>query len=468
MTYDGERPPAGTSSRPQRRVVVPVVIDGPGAPRGRFWRSRLVAAGVAGVVLAAWGLVQLFGNPFGGDGMRGPYGQFPSAVAAQPPLHSARPVARVGGAAIVFGGLAIINSSTLDTHRGVRAVDIATGKLYWHYQRDASLMAIDRATGGLFLLGTRLTLIDIRSGRVRWLVKAPEADLSYGLPDRLVADAGALTIIGEDGVAGIDRADGRVRWTKVWPASCHFDGGDHSLHVAVAAGTIAVTCNDLNAPNKSVLGFDPGTGSLRWNLQTSDLFPDLKPVNDNGYYDDNYLDGIWTVDGRLAVGVGGAITLLDPVTGTVTGRRHWADGRSPIAFSDAIQISLCSQSVHAQDLCGDAPATGKALWHTHLQRPPGHPTCDQPWGDRGTVVDGRRVYVAMACMGTGKEREVQQLTVLDAGTGRELAHIPLSDYGFMGGGIEGPTDGVISLLNNNGSTTLLADRPDLHTITIPR
>ncbi|WP_433180623.1 hypothetical protein [Actinoallomurus sp. CA-150999] len=59
----------------------------------------------------------------------------------------------------------------------------------------------------------------------------------------------------------------------------------------------------------------------------------------------------------------------------------------------------------------------------------------------------------MTCTGTGKERDVQQLTVLDAGTGRELAHIPLPDY--LIDGIEGPTDGVISLLNSNSSTTLL-------------
>ncbi|WP_433172329.1 PQQ-binding-like beta-propeller repeat protein [Actinoallomurus sp. CA-150999] len=449
MTYDGERPPADTSSRPQRRIVVPVVIDGPGAPRGRFWRSRLVAVGVAGVVLAAWGLVQLFGNPFGGDGMRGPYGRFPPPVAAQPPQHSLQLVAVIttGQKATVYGGVAIEQPNS----GGVKAVNIATGKLFWSYQRRVDRMAVDSATGELFALGDRISMIDIRSGHLRWSRNVPRVTAAdYETPDLLVADAGAgmMTIIGDRGIAGLDRASGTTRWTEQWPADCNYN--PVVVQATAIAGTVAVTCGP---PVKSVVGFDVKTGTRRWDVQSSNLFPNIKLDNDNTLF-----TRALPVGGSLAVGTTGATALLDPATGTVTARHHWTDGRSPIAFSGSVQVSECQVGLKAEDLCGDDPATGKALWRTHIPKAPDVAAI----GDYETlaVADGR-VYMVV-----NRTSEYDyQLVVFDLATGRVLDQLPLPESFRPGSLIRSSriSDGVVDL-STDTHEFLFAERPDLHTL----
>lgn len=126
---------------------------------------------------------------------------------------------------------------------------------------------VDRSTGDVFIESTsgELVKINIRSGKIRWSRTVPYAGNEYsGVAD---ADAATLALIGSDGMAGISRVTGKVRWTKKWPGTCPYDSD--SAPVAVAPGTLAVARNDVR--DNAVVGFDPATGATRWALRVSQL-----------------------------------------------------------------------------------------------------------------------------------------------------------------------------------------------------
>jgi outer membrane protein assembly factor BamB len=351
---------------------------------------------------------------------------------------------RGGVAPLIYSGLAIVPARD-----GVRAVNIATGKVYWRYAHDASFTALDAAAGDVFVLGDRLAKIDIRSGRVRWSRPVPDVGGGSGREpaDDLLGDAGVgmMAIIGQSGIAGLDRASGNIRWTKPWPADCSYLKDFSS--VAIVARTLAVTCGKSGTPDHMVVGFDSATGTRRWALDASRLFPEVKITKDNP--DAAYeLSGIWKVGGLLAIGVDNATTFLDPATGRTALRRDWGGG-TPIAFSGDIQISTCSHG--KSDICGDNPSTGKALWRSHI--PQGH----------GSALDKRNVAVADSCVYTVSDRYgAPQLVVFDARTGRLLGQMTLPDN--VSNIIQSPiTGGIIDLFDGSGGDDLFAERPDLHT-----
>jgi outer membrane protein assembly factor BamB len=424
------------------------------------------------------------------EAVRGPSNPFPQPVAGLPPLHSAqlvattdrRPVIDRGGVApLIYSGLAIVPARD-----GVRAVNIATGKVYWRYRHGASFTALDAAAGDVFVLGDRLAAINIRSGRVRWSRPVPDVGGgAVGDPaDDLLGDAGAgmMAVIGESGIAGLDRASGHLRWTKPWPPGCSYF--KYFSSVAIVGRTLAVTCGESGSPDHMVVGFDSATGTQRWTLDASRLFPEVKVTKDDP--DAAYeLSGIWTVGGLLAVGVDNATAFVDPATGRTTLRRTWHghtpiafirvtwDGSTPTVFSDGIQISACSPG--KADLCGDNPSTGKALWHRRI--PEGRRSA---LGRRNVAVvdncvwaldadkslendDGTITAVQDGCVYTVSDRHgAPQLVVFNARTGGLLGQITLPDR--VSNIIQSPaTGGVIDLFDGSGGDDLLAERPDLHT-----
>jgi hypothetical protein len=98
----------------------------------------------------------------------------------------------------------------------------------------------------VFVLGDRLAKIDTHSGRVRWSRPVPDVGGGSGgdPANDLLGDAGAgmMAIIGQSGVAGLDRASGHIRWTKPWPADCSYLKDFSS--VAIVARTLAITCGN--------------------------------------------------------------------------------------------------------------------------------------------------------------------------------------------------------------------------------
>ncbi|GAB3986061.1 hypothetical protein GCM10029978_100570 [Actinoallomurus acanthiterrae] len=432
MTDDGE-PRTRPSTTPRVETVMSWTAEEPETRQGRRWRPYAVVAAVVAAVLAFWGAPRLWA--VFDDGMRGPYGRFPQPVAAQPPVHSAQRVASVRGSTVIYGGLAIMPAGD-----GVRAVDIVTGRVYWRYTRSKSApIGVDRSTGDVFLqsTGDELVKINIRSGKIRWSRKVPDIGSDESVvPD---ADAATLAFVGGDGLAGISRATGKVRWTKKWPDTCPYES--IFAHVAVAPGTLAVACNNYDAKDKAVVGFDPATGATRWALRVSQLSAGTSRSG-------GMVEAVGRVNGRLAVAVGDTTDLLDPATGRIVAKRRWKD-QGAAALGDGLQANLCADKKDGA-ICGVDPATGGELWRTPIPDSGHLPQA----GESLTVADGR-VYVVSEV--SRNDTAVYEFVVFDGRTGRILSRIPIPGEADF---IEPVTDGIITI-NRGYAADLYAERPDI-------
>jgi outer membrane protein assembly factor BamB len=416
---------------------------------------RTIALMVAGLVLLAPGVgCGPRDDTRGRTAVRGPVGAFPPPM--PPPLHSAHVVARTlhGPEPLIYGGLAIVP----DDSAGVRAVNIRTGAVYWRNPTDGRPMAVHSATGDLFVLGgrDRLTMIDARSGRTRWSrqIPAEAADSrTYGWADhQIVADtgAGAMAILGAKGMAALDRVSGRLRWTRPWPTG-HCYAHPFS-RVAVTAGTIAVTCNDLTVLPESVAAFDSATGAPRWNIAISALFhrgQSVSPVS------------VENAGGLLAVGahasgtsLTSATAIVNPATGKVVVRPAWRNDWSPVAFSGAVQLGECRISTKILGLCGVDPKTGRTLWRSRV---PGAGALLFDDESSVAVADGR-VYT----LSESGDHHHFQMVVFDPHTGKVIGQSRLP-HGT--GGIE-VTAGiaVIQRVSGTDGYELLAEAPELHLV----
>lgn len=453
MTSDDEQSSADSSPHPQARTGLSPAAAIPGRKRGRLRHWRLLALALIGTVSAAWGVSHFQG--LHNESMRGPYGPFPSPVATQPPLHSAQLVATASRPMVIYSGLAITRD-----RQGVRAVNIATGRIYWQYKMsDASdpdltvLISVDDATGDVFVLGHKLSMINARSGRVHWTHAIP--DIGGGglaAADDIIAQQGTLTVLGERGLTGLDRTNGKARWTRGWPSGCDFD--DTPARFAVAEQTIAIACNSSYEPDKALVAFNVNTGTQRWEAHTSQLFPEVDNGKSgsgiNSSYYGNLIAGVWPDGSLFAVATQNVTVVLDPVSGKVIAHRDWDAYYSPATFSGGIQISLCGR----WSLCGDDPNTGKSLWHSRI---PGRRAFLDPV-DGVKVADGHVYTVSDTAAHAHR-----QIVVLDARTGGLLGQTPLSgEYGS--GIIDLPiTDGIITLFDGGTGDLLYAERPDLLT-----
>ncbi|KAB2388817.1 outer membrane protein assembly factor BamB family protein [Actinomadura montaniterrae] len=433
MTDDSEPHTRPSSTTPRVETVMSWTADEPAVRRrGRWWRLRVVVAALIAVVLASWGVPRLWA--VFDDGMRGPYGRFPQPVGTQPPVHSAQRVATVhvplSERTVIYGGLAIMPAGD-----DVRAVNIVTGRVYWRYTKSMWWpTGIDRSTGDVFLESTsgELVKINVRSGKIQWSRKVSDdiGNKNSVVPD---ADATTLVLLGSHGMAGISRATGKVRWTKKWPRSCPDQGGPP---VAVVPGTLAVACEDYDAPDKAVFGFDPATGAMRWTLT-------LSPVSQPG----DVVDALGVVGGRLAVAEGDTTDLLDPATGRIVAKQRWKD-QYALAMGGGLQVSSCEDKKD-NAICGFDPATGAELWRRPIPESGHLPQL----ADSLAVADGR-IYI-MSANDTG----VFHLVVFDGRTGKILGRIPIfsSDPAFIYGPV---TDGIIAI-GDTSSTDLYAERPDI-------
>jgi outer membrane protein assembly factor BamB len=415
-------------------------VDEPAQKRRWFVHPWVIALLVIGVALAGWGVSRV--PRIFDDGMRGPYGRFPQPVAAEPPLHSAQQVAssaRGYGRLVVYGGLAINGGFG----GGVRAVSIATGKTYWRYGKNSAPIGMDREAGGVLVQGNGLIEINVRSGRIRW--SRPDPDVGNG-QEAVVPEAATKTllVLGDQGIAGVDRASGGTRWTQRWPAECL------NRITAVVTGTIAVACQQGNVSDDVVLGFDVATGTRRWDLRAPQLFPEIHSTSDHRIG----ISGVWESQGRLAVETEGSLDLLDPATGETLIHRARTQ-ETPVGFSGGIQISTCLLGKKTAAICGSDANTGKRLWSSPV---PGHGGFGGSLDDEDSVAiaDGR-VY-SLSFFQRAQKR-IMQMAVLDLRTGKVFGQMPLTIDGADG--FHGPiTDGVITL-GYGLNEFLYAERPDL-------
>ncbi|MBD2897844.1 Outer membrane protein assembly factor BamB [Actinomadura sp. RB99] len=428
---EGSEPRTHPPATSQVETVGSRTVGKPAARRGGWWRLRVILTALIAVALASWGVPHL--RAVFDDGMRGPYGRFPQPVAAQPPVHSANRVASAPRDTVIYSGLAIMPAGD-----GVRAVDIVTGKVYWRYTKSKSApVGVDRSTGEVFLRSTSgdLVKITIRSGKIRWSRKMPDIDSENSISTVPDADTATLALMGSDGIAGISRATGKTRWKQKWPDTCPYES--IFARVAVLPGTLVVACNDYDAPDKAVVGFDPATGATRWALHASQLFGPPRSGT--------MVDAVGVVNGRLAVAAGDMTDILDPATGRIVTKRRWKD-RYAAALDDGLQVSLCKDK-KGDAICGIDPAAGRELWRTPIPDS-GH----LPQANESLAVADGRVYIVSFV----SKNESFELVVLDGRTGRILGRNPTGEENFIYGPV---TDGIVVI----GVTTdnLYAERPDI-------
>ncbi|WP_433478358.1 PQQ-binding-like beta-propeller repeat protein [Spirillospora sp. CA-142024] len=450
MTADGDPPETPPSPARSRTVLTMRIEPDRPAPWRPSRRSLLISALVAAVAAATWGAVSLPGML--DDGMRGPDGAFPKPLAEEPPVHTARHVATSSGYGpfLVHGGLAIFGRRDFGDREDTRAVDIATGRTYWRFTKAAWPIGVDRSTGDVLVHGKDLTAINARTGRIHWSRPTPDNGADSALP---VADAGTLVLLGRDGLTGVGRADGKTRWTKPWPDSCSEKrgGGDVDDVGLVVRGTVVVDCTDLlHGRNTSVVGFDGRTGATRWETRIPDLFPENTKKKPRGEIDWEPIGGIWEDRGRVAIGAGRSIALLDPADGRTLVHHTWKDD-DPIALGSGVLISDCDAPKGTSRICGRDPDSGKKLWGTLL------PKNELVFYTQSATVAGGRVY-GMAATGEGRDRN-GHLFILDARTGKRLGDVllPGPQVGDIG---EPVTDGVVTI-RGDGGDLLYAERPDL-------
>jgi outer membrane protein assembly factor BamB len=392
--------------------------------------------------------------------MQGPYGRFPEPVAQQPPVGAARLMATGRRDMLVYGGLAITTGAKGNSG-GVYAINIATGRVYWHYDRPSFPIAIDHRSAAVIVRGDKgdsLTEINARSGRIHWSTSPPD----IGPVNRVLVPETAtknLILFGADGIAGIDRATGTTRWKKRWPAHTGCSATPIS-HVVVVGGTVAVECVEADVSNDHVRGFNIATGR-QWVAPITQLFPPtgarrgFRLIGD-GDQDQLAVTGVMESD---------QVVLLDPVTGKVRTHRV-AKAEFERVFRDGVQVARCNLGGKklVESFCGSDANTGRRLWGTPLPDGMGFSASLSMSSEIFSVANNHCVYV-LADRNPATKDYRAGIVVFDSRTGRLRGSWPLPpDFRSLGGLVQPITDGIITVRGNKGDY-LYADSPS---ITSPR
>ncbi|MEV5576445.1 PQQ-binding-like beta-propeller repeat protein [Spirillospora sp. NPDC052269] len=421
-------------------------------------RPRLTVAAFVAAALAAGAVFYV--TVMSGDGVRGPFGAFPSPVATAPPLGPARQLATLQGDVKVTGGLALQDD---DTSR-LRAINIRTGKVYWELRRHGDNIAqwdLDGA-GAAFIAwrSGRVERVDIRSGKLRWHRRF--AGSMRGLRDgvRLSIDGTGPVSVGtakwrhgqyEGWQIFLDRGTGRERWRiKTFSDTACAVSEDSVQRAFSFADTLVVTedCRGEEAPGH-LAAYD-ATGHRRWQL-------DLRTSLSSGDHHTYTVKETQISDRLLAVSnsdFGDGYTLVDAIAGR-TARKLPYPARFPDdhRWASPISVNACSAPhPKAHDLtdpylCAQDLRTNKELWT--VQMPEGFRNSD----NRFTVSDGR-LYTVLAHTDAANEIDVedaQQVGVFELRTGRLLGRIPLSHGGVtpvpqeVAYAVSDVADGVVSV-----------------------
>jgi hypothetical protein len=411
------------------------------SPHRGWWRRFLFRLQIVAVVLAVLGAsaVQAMYQPDGWvglyadvlhKGVRGPYRGFPSPLAAEPPLRSARVVPTTESTPLVFGGLTV----RLEGQRAeMRAIDLRTGKTYWRYRRKGFVVAgqwLDHQGGRLYTAWspvggdreTELERLDIRAGRVRWRADlrsvTTSADGTRGRePMTVTVQAGRGTVAVRTAhlVVGLSGAGGGRRWVTRLPPECSTFLDPGATAAEADTFVIAQTCTENSRQKAYLLGVNPATGADRWRLDLSrwSFGKDGWPGN-----------ALWTVgDGRHVIvggssgssGSGGKALGFDAAEGRVATAELPVDPAST-QVGNGVLVSRCTTGKRTHGWCGIDALTGERLWTRPEPRPyEGHP---------GLTVDRGRGYVLLYRR-TTSGTDAYQLGAIDLRTGEWLGRLPL-------------------------------------------
>ncbi|MFE6758316.1 PQQ-binding-like beta-propeller repeat protein [Streptomyces sp. NPDC057684] len=368
------------------------------AARARVWSLLILLILVAVAQLLDWHQSQ--------DAGTGGHGPFPTAFGAGAPLAPEHVVRlKTDGEALEHG------LSIRSTDSGVTAVNVRTGKEYWHYERSntsfvwSSVRASDRTVVAGFDDG-RLVAIDLRTGKPLWQVQV-QHEPAY----RSVELVGGQAVTGAHGaVRAFAERDGRSLWTAKTPKSCPevlvytvYLLADHLSVVPVICNTASLKRDGYNL----LLGIDNRTGEILWQRRTAD--PELTDRADEhtlAASPDPEADSM-------------TVQLLDVNRHGIFPRAAFSpDTWDAIASGDGIVVSATDYRDGSLDrdtlLRAYSARDGHVAWH--LRAPTG-----QEYGTP-RIADGR-VYVVRqpSLTHTDAGRRIRaDLLILDVGTGHLL------------------------------------------------
>jgi outer membrane protein assembly factor BamB len=384
--------------------------------RNRAYRDRRTLIAVLGVLLAVAALVVVLAIRSGyGESIQGPFGRYPAALDIKRPRGQL--VGEVSGPFGMIDGLAIVGPGTrvrapaggarVTIADGVAAVDLATGRPFWIYERRGhSVLDTLAFSGAVYVLWDDglVARIAARTARVTWHAQLSATGPGH-LSDRLWAspiDRAVVLVIGSSQLTALDTSDGAIRWSAHPPAGCEFDPGwpAETAHL-IALGTepgLRSAC-----AREPVQGYELSTGQTAWRQQSTF---GVQPIAASA-------DAIVELDSS---------TIIDAVNGRRIGTLQPAD-IGPTGATDDLVAGAAVHLPLRRFGCWDA-RTGRLLWSRTT------PRGQELAAGSHAVTDGERVYVITSSAGPNALRF--WLWLYDARTGRSEGHIqiptPLPSY----------------------------------------
>ncbi|MFI0937184.1 PQQ-binding-like beta-propeller repeat protein [Streptomyces sp. NPDC021020] len=275
-------------------------------------RTRSAVVGVVVIALAAGGW--LWARHGDGDGgyheqITAAAGAYPTAPGTAPPDAPARVLPKTSGT-YGFAGALSVDRAQGHGRDGVTAHDLRTGSAYWTYARDGESLGLvatgdENAAAGTDSGGTvamwwqdgLVVAVDARTGKPRWRSRLTAAWAHGYRGHRGLSLAGGLVLAaGEDTLTAYDATAGGHAWTARPPQGCTFQDG------AVLTMTHAVTAEVRCGDRGKRVGYDPGSGAVRWQVADGGTAP-LRPADDHTLV--TSLDGSGLTSGKV-VDVSGA------------------------------------------------------------------------------------------------------------------------------------------------------------------
>lgn len=387
---------------------------------------------------------------------KGPYGKAPAALgksAPGRPGETVRALDQVPEA--IVGGLALYDGTTGDGGTRLTAVDLRTGRTYWEYGRDAYLhdLGIGDELAVLWWRDGGLTAVDLRTGKPRWRTEGPRrsTDRHHGLVTNITVMDRTVLVESQKELWALSSADGKRRWRAAPPKGCEeWSPVDEALPLREVYVVEAGGCpddpaldDDPQTDRMAQVGLDTDTGTVRWRFPHDAAIQPYLPAN-----------GTTVVLAPARRNGGMAVT-------DVSGRRP---GTRTLPFPDgergrgATAHTLVAQADDGPDaLRGYALADGRRRWT--------HRAATGTRLGRALVADGRVYVVEQPFMVAGLRTPAgpSRLLVLDAERGGLRYSVDLPELDRSGSGAAPQLvpshvgDGVVAVSWDRMTSTVDAD-----------
>ncbi|MFE2373494.1 PQQ-binding-like beta-propeller repeat protein [Streptomyces sp. NPDC059398] len=224
----------------------------------------------------------------------GTHGAFPTALGTAAPERPGRVLPSGGDASpVVVDGLALH-----ERNDGITADNVRTGRTYWQYGREKAALISESVVGGgavvLWYDDGLAVSVDLRSGKPGWHTKVA-GKVREDSQDRVWRAGGTVVINQQDRLTGLSARNGKKLWSLAPPRGC--ERWDYRPPVDLA-DTEAFDARHCSGSEDGLYGLDPANGRSRWHLRD--------PYLDYGRLGDHTLVTLTPVGSLVTVDVSGS------------------------------------------------------------------------------------------------------------------------------------------------------------------